>query len=223
MYWLQIFQRIVQRIEHCHLYLRPETMQHRQVCIRHLSIHLRDYPKLSLFVGIITTFLISGLWHGANWTFLIFGLYQGLLYIPLIINGNFLKKDKLNINKYGLPIFSDFLKMIITFLLFSLGLIFFRAENISKAIIYLTTIFSKSIFNAPHFTNSGSVYYKFLLVIVILFAFVIIEWRNRDADYAISNLSKVKPRSVRWFVYILIIFITTIMYGTSQDFIYIQF
>ena len=45
--------------------------------------------KLRTYVNIMVVFLISGLWHGANWTFVLWGVYFGVL---LIIEKMFLLK-----------------------------------------------------------------------------------------------------------------------------------
>ncbi|KAA6306840.1 Peptidoglycan O-acetyltransferase, partial [termite gut metagenome] len=45
-----------------------------------LNIKFRSIGKWGTIVAIIITFVLVGLWHGANWTFAVFGLYHGLLY-----------------------------------------------------------------------------------------------------------------------------------------------
>lgn len=56
-----------------------------------LSIWLRDYvyiplggsrcSKLRTYWNIFATFLVSGIWHGANWTFIIWGIIHGVAQI----------------------------------------------------------------------------------------------------------------------------------------------
>ena len=56
-----------------------------------LSSWLRDYVYIPLggsrcskkrnYVNIMITFLVSGIWHGANWTFIVWGLIHGLFQV----------------------------------------------------------------------------------------------------------------------------------------------
>ena len=42
-------------------------------------------PKWKVVFNTIVVFLVSGLWHGANWTFVVWGAYHALLFIPGIL------------------------------------------------------------------------------------------------------------------------------------------
>ncbi|MEZ4808462.1 MAG: MBOAT family O-acyltransferase [Flavobacteriales bacterium] len=65
----------------------------------HISLNtwFRDYVYIPLggskggsllrVRNILIVFLLSGLWHGANWTFVIWGLINALLFIPLLLSG----------------------------------------------------------------------------------------------------------------------------------------
>ncbi|QQO10192.1 MBOAT family O-acyltransferase [Breznakiella homolactica] len=73
------------------------------------------------YLNTMIVFLISGLWHGANWTFVLWGFLHGAFSIITRIFKNFF--DKLH------PAFS----WIITFLFINLSWIYFRADSISQA------------------------------------------------------------------------------------------
>jgi len=98
-----------------------------------LNIHFRNMEKWGSILAIIITFVLIGLWHGADWTFALFGLYHGLLYVPLMLSGAFFKKNKTKKTKSGLPMFGTVMKMIGTFLLVALGLILFRSTGVKEA------------------------------------------------------------------------------------------
>jgi len=63
-----------------------------------LSTWFRDYVYVPLggnrkglavrARNVMITFLVSGLWHGANWTFVAWGLIHGLLFLPLMLKGS---------------------------------------------------------------------------------------------------------------------------------------
>lgn len=108
-----------------------------------LNIKWRNWENWGTIVSIIITFVIIGLWHGSKWTFALFGLYHGLLYIPLILSGAMFKKYKLKMNKFGLPTIKYLGNVIVTFLLVALGLILFKANSVSEAIIVIVKICTK--------------------------------------------------------------------------------
>lgn len=107
-----------------------------------LNIHFRNMEKWGSIFAIIITFILIGLWHGANWTFAVFGLYHGLLYIPLMLSGAFFKKSKIKKSENGLPTLNSSMKMIRTFLLVALGLILFRATSLGEAGMIVSKIVS---------------------------------------------------------------------------------
>ena len=184
-----------------------------------LNIAFRNLNNLGIILAILVNFVLIGLWHGANWTFAIFGLYHGLLYIPLILSGSFGKKKKLRPNNYGLPKRNDFLKMLGTYCLVSLGLIFFRANSILDAISYSKGIISDSIIKMP-FLGGSSVCIGFLLALYLL----IVEWRYRDRDYPLQQkVGSLGLISLRLSDFVIITLI--ILFGNidSKQFIYFQF
>ncbi len=132
-----------------------------------LSSWFRDYLFIPLggsrvkiprlFFNIMVVFLISGLWHGANWTYVIFGGLYGFY----MVFGLATKKIRDTINEkipfLKLPILS----ILTTFALFAFAVIFFRSENISTAFYIVKTIFTgipdaiHSIFGHPQINQLG--------------------------------------------------------------------
>ena len=184
-----------------------------------LNIAFRNYNKYGIALAIIINFIIIGFWHGASWSFGLFGLYHGLLYLPLIFSGSFGKNKKLRPNSYGLPQLSDLCKMITTFILVSLGLILFRADNIADAMAFAGQLFSFSLLSAPVITAGKST----LLFITIILA---LEWYQRDKEHPLQ----MKPSFLankKWLPYAIdfIIIAAIIFYGNFEgsQFIYFQF
>lgn len=103
----------------------------------HITLNnwLRDYLYVPLGgsrKGILRTclntmivFLLSGLWHGANWTFVIWGGLNGLY----IVFGNLLK----HVRKTSVPETTHIGRKIGTFLLTDLAWLFFRMPNLRSA------------------------------------------------------------------------------------------
>jgi alginate O-acetyltransferase complex protein AlgI len=107
-----------------------------------LSSCLRDYVYIPLggnrggvaavYRNLLTTMLIGGLWHGANWTFVIWGAYHGVL---LCIERIF----RCEWERVWRP-----LRLIFTFALVVIGWVFFRSTDLTMAAALLHRMFAWS-------------------------------------------------------------------------------
>ena len=107
--------------------------------------------------------------------------------------------------------------MAMTFFLAVIGWIIFRAETMTQAIGYLSTMLTNKFFDASML--HGKVYLCFGLSILI------IEWLQRDKQHALqfTNRPPFKYRFVRWGIYYVILMIIAGFAGANQTFIYFQF
>jgi alginate O-acetyltransferase complex protein AlgI len=194
-----------------------------------LSSWFRDYVYFSLggnrvsvpraYLNTFIVFLVSGLWHGANWTFVIWGALHGFYQIF----GKITQPARDGINKFiGLtktPALLKTLQIITTFILASFAWIFFRAATFDEAMYIIKNIFrvdtiqQLNLFKFPVDMYISIVLILFLLIIEIL-----------EEKMKISETLRVSPAFVRWTVYvtsILALFILGVW--KSADFIYFQF
>lgn len=190
-----------------------------------LSSWFRDYLYIPLggsrggkwlsLRNTLIIFIVSGFWHGANWTFVIWGLYHGLLFIPLLLTN----KNRKNLNIVAenkiFPTVKEFLQVISTFILVVFGWIFFRAEDISKAILYIQRIFTTSLFSIPDNILETS------FTLLFIFIMVLVEWSNRGKEFGLAYIST--KVWVRYSVYIIIGLFIIIFAGKDEAFIYFQF
>jgi len=90
--------------------------------------------KIRTYINIMVVYLVSGIWHGANWTFILWGVLHGFLSC---LNRLFHKSwEKLgNITQWAL-----------TFLTVNILWVFFRADNIQSAIAFIKQMFTLSSF-----------------------------------------------------------------------------
>ncbi|MBE5755112.1 MAG: MBOAT family protein [Clostridiales bacterium] len=86
--------------------------------------------KVRTMINVMIIFLISGLWHGANWTFIVWGALHGLASVLMRIYGKHYDK---------MP---SIIKWIINFAFVNITWVFFRAETISDAIRLIGRIFT---------------------------------------------------------------------------------
>ncbi|MEQ8688276.1 MAG: MBOAT family O-acyltransferase [Imperialibacter sp.] len=190
-----------------------------------LSTWFRDYvyiplggsrmDKTETIRNIFVIFLLSGLWHGANWTFIAWGFLNALYFLPYLL----LKQNRKNLGVVAensfLPSLKDVINILSTFFLICLAWIFFRSQNLTQAIGILDRIFSLSVLEIPEFRP----WYLFLDIII----FMIIEWLGRRSSFAIENLSLNIGKPLRYAFYYIIILIIFWKGGSEEPFIYFQF
>jgi alginate O-acetyltransferase complex protein AlgI len=189
-----------------------------------LSTWFRDYLYIPLggsrgsiwkkVRNIFIIFLVSGFWHGSNWTFLAWGFLNALYFLPLML----LKINRVNTDVVAegrvLPSLVEFTNIIITFCLTVFAWIFFRADSITHALLYIQSIFNYSLFEMP------KVFPKSVIIMILLF--VIVEWLQRSKQYALE-LNNKTPKIVRWSFYFVIVMMILQFNGAQQEFIYFQF
>ena len=191
-----------------------------------LSTWFRDYiyiplggnqvPALRWYFNLFFVFLISGLWHGANWTFLIWGALHGLYFILSIE----LTPIREAITKFTqlerIPWLHEFIQIFTTFHLVTFAWIFFRANNLSEAFYIVRKIFTLSSLELPYFKHELLV----PLMLILLMEIVHLSQRNGSIRERINQ----QPTWVRWAIYYaIIIFILFFGVFENQQFIYFQF
>jgi len=195
-----------------------------------LSTWFRDYLYIPLggsrggtWMKVRNTFIIfivSGFWHGANWTFIVWGALNAIYFLPLLLTNN--NRNNLETVAQGklLPSIKELSFMLLTFGLTVFAWIFFRAENIGHAISYISEILSPSLFSIPKFAGMS----RALTTIILVAIFVLVEWKGREGQYAISHFGIKWRRPIRYAMYYCIVFL--IMYFgnfNENQFIYFQF
>ena len=160
---------------------------------------------------------ISGLWHGANWTFVCWGLIHATLLVAYTLLGiNTKYNHEVAYGRY-LPSIKETLQMALTFLLFAVSMIIFRAENMTQAVGYLTAMVTNQFFDATMLQGKQPLCFALLLLSV--------EWLQRDKQHALqfTDIKPFKYRFVRWSVYYVILLVIFKYAGSSQTFVYFQF
>ncbi len=190
-----------------------------------LSTWFRDYVyiplggsrggKWSSLRNTLIIFLLSGLWHGANWTFLCWGALNALYFIPLLLA----KRNRRNLDTVAagrwLPTWREFFGMAATFFLAVLAWIFFRAENVTMALQHLQGIFTPSLFSLPTVLPKD--------VLLLVFGFVLVEWVSRERQHPLEIVATWRSRGARWVTYYAFIVAIITIGGQEQEFIYFQF
>jgi alginate O-acetyltransferase complex protein AlgI len=191
-----------------------------------LTTWFRDYVYIPLggnrrgkawaVANTFIVFLLSGLWHGANWTFVIWGALNACFFLPLMLSGVHRKHTHEVSGGCLIPRWMDFLKILLTFSLVCFGWIFFRSETVSDAVAVLGKIFSLSLFEWKALVAVPRT------VLCLLAIFVLLEWVRRHAPHPLV-MNRV-PQPLRWAVYYFLIYILFMFAPTeAEPFIYFQF
>ncbi|WP_455640353.1 MBOAT family O-acyltransferase [Parabacteroides sp.] len=163
----------------------------------------------------LVIFVLSGIWHGANFTFLAWGTYSGLLFLPLLLGKKNRRYTGVPAEGKSLPSAYEMLSMIYTFILITIGWVFFRSETIHQAFDFLSTIIHASSSELP---RSLGVSILFPLIGLLMIS----EWFQRDKEHVlqIDHL----PQWGRYSVYYLLIGLC-FTYAVQEEvpFIYFQF
>jgi D-alanyl-lipoteichoic acid acyltransferase DltB (MBOAT superfamily) len=197
-----------------------------------LSSWFRDYVYITLggnrvrqvrwYFNLFVTFLISGLWHGANWTFVFFGALNAVY----VIVGTFTSGARENfagaigLNRF--PAVRKLLQVMTTFSLFAFALIFFRANSMHDAVYIVTHLFSGGVKAAPGLNTlsmtSGEVWF-ILASLVVLETVHLLQRRG-----SVRQILAVQPWWVRWPLYYVLIGCLLFYWGSeNSQFIYFQF
>jgi len=196
-----------------------------------LSTWFKDYLYITLggnrvtiprwYLNLFIVFLVSGLWHGANWTFVIWGALHGFYLVFALITKDFRERFNKLFHFDKIPIIST----LSTFVLVSFAWIFFRSKDLNTAfyIIYhifdgLPLMFSNIQNHQSIIENIGPIK-KGLILIIFLEVFHYFQ-----AKYNISKFFVELPSIIRWcFYYGIIISILFLGVFENRQFIYFQF
>lgn len=188
-----------------------------------LSTWFRDYlyiplggsrgSRVQTLRNVAVIFLVSGLWHGANWTFVAWGAVHAVLFLPLILLDRN-RSHTTDVVAQGklLPSFKELLQVFSTFTLATLAWVFFRAESITEAAIYLKSI----VINSN--TGSNRIVLTALLWVGVMLA---VDWLQRSGT-PLWWLSK-RATPARWLSYGVVVWLCLKNLHNGSSFIYFQF
>ncbi len=183
-----------------------------------LSTWFRDYLYIPLggnrvsvyrnMFNLFFVFLVSGLWHGANWTFIIWGALHGLYLMMEIVIDRLVPSIKLPRS----------IRWILNFVLVAIAWIFFRASNFQTAKQILKNIYTFKP-GPLYIGNASYLVYSFFAILFLFAAEYNAEKLNNRYAWLYSE-----RKVLRWSAYLLLI-LTLLSIGVFNggQFIYFQF
>lgn len=220
-----------------------------------LSTWFKDYVYIPLggnqvspprvYFNLFLTFLLSGLWHGANWTYVVWGVLNGGYLILETGTKNLRNRLAKVLGLERLPGLLKFIQVARTFLLICFSWIFFRAksledalyvvrhlftgarESLTKYIVYIWSVnFNrKSVVVEEGIRTLFSLNRPFgeLKIAVGAIGFLLFIHaiqRHGSIRHMLSN----KPAFFRWTIYYLMVMALFMFgFGEGEKFIYFQF
>ena len=165
--------------------------------------------KVRTYWNILVTFLVSGIWHGANWTFIFWGAMHGVLQVI---------EKALGWQKYeGKSWAVRVVRIAATFLLVSFAWVFFRMPNIGDAFGMIGRMFTS--IGVPSLSDMGPA--GMIIVAIGMFLLVFKELRE---EFFPERMAFLNNRMVRWIGYVGL-FCMIMLFGVLDggQFIYVSF
>lgn len=197
-----------------------------------LSQWFRDYLYFPLggsqakapriFLNLFIVWSLTGLWHGANWTYVVTAQLNCLFLILGIVTLSVRRKmlTSIGINYESKPMVA--FDILITFLMGSFAMTFFRSKSIQDGLTIITNVFHiniDNILNANVFPDVKD-FHVALASIVLLF---ILEYILEKYGY-MNFMYKMLPRFVRYIlIVLLLVSIMLLWFYNHNEFIYFQF
>ncbi len=210
-----------------------------------LSSWFRDYLYVPLggnrvgksrwYFNLFATFLVSGLWHGANWTFVIWGGLNGLYLIGEVLTAGLKARS---LAAFRLDESSWWYKVPAaawTFALTCLAWVFFRANSVGDAFHIVGHLGDGLGESLGRVLSLDTTYVYGLMrglglgredLVVLLLAIVALEtvqWQQRGGSG--RDILASKPVALRWAFYYALLGAVVFLgaYNQAQQFIYFQF
>jgi D-alanyl-lipoteichoic acid acyltransferase DltB (MBOAT superfamily) len=184
-----------------------------------LSTWLRDYLYIPLggsrqgtrktYRNLLTTMVLGGLWHGANWTFVVWGtIHGGWLAIHRWISTGSPRSEEPSV-------FGQLVRVFLTFQAVCVTWLFFRAESVGQAWAFLMALFGG--FEATSLVRLGFPLLAFFTLPMVLYEL----WVERRDDLFAMTRVAIPVRAA--FLLILIFFLLWFPAPVRSEFIYFQF
>lgn len=198
-----------------------------------LSSWFKDYLYIPLggnkkgykrqLINLFIVFMVSGLWHGAEWTFILWGLLHGIYRV--VGELTYKKREKLY-KSIGFDTSKPIIRMFrttITFVLVCFAWIFFRANNTKELLLILKKLFTS--FGVSTFASElGLTFSGALIMILAIVIMVLLDRKLTLPEYTSPSGAKMLGGTSLYILWaILLAWLLLLASNGSSAFIYFQF
>ncbi len=158
--------------------------------------------KVRNYWNIFVTFLVSGIWHGANWTFIVWGCMHGVCQII---------EKMLNQQKCSYGWLGKTVKILITFLIVNFAWIFFRMPTLGDACAVISQIFD--------FSQPMKVEYNITNMAFSVFGITVLFVKDFTEEFTCVRFFYNRNVVIRWssYVFVLSCILLAGVFGADQS------
>lgn len=154
-------------------------------------VKFRELDKMSVVLGLLITFTLSGLWHGAGWNFAIYGIAHGVILVFEFLTKK--QRKKLS-SKIPNKLFS-IVCIFATFIFVSLSWIFFRSPNVSSSFSVIKSLTSLNMGKIDFSTVESFNYFSLFVVLFSIVYMFKIEaneiWQKKPMLFSMMHFSAI--------------------------------
>ena len=193
-----------------------------------LSTWVRDYLYYPLvfknrksnsivFISLLISMFLMGLWHGASWNFVIWGGLHGIFLASFTILRK--KFPHASANVFFKTKFGKIASILITQYLVFFTFIAFRVQDFDHMVYSM----EKYVFLDFETVNTIKIIESHEFSISLLILFIILHFISYKKGNIVDYVSKLKMEY--WFIFLLCIFLPLALFylGSAQEFIYFKF
>lgn len=143
--------------------------------------------KLRNYWNIFVTFLVSGIWHGANWTFIVWGIIHGIAQII---------EKALGLNKKESRGVIKLFRIVGTFLIVTVAWVFFRMPTLYDSLQFIRHWFTG--FGAPEVLSATN-------FAIYVMALVLVSFKEIREEFFHDRMLFLRGRYARWAEYVAVL------------------
>jgi alginate O-acetyltransferase complex protein AlgI len=197
-----------------------------------LSTWFRDYLYIPLggsrvalpryCLNVLIVFLVSGLWHGANWTFAVWGGLHGFYLLAGSLTAPHRNRLKSALGLQGSGPLLTTMQVLATFSLVTVAWVFFRAANVRDGLFIVSHMFRWRGFLVADLFSLGLPRFEMALAFLLIGSVAVTEWAIAVEPPPLVRAWSLRP--FRWACCYACIF-GVIFFGVFNriEFIYFQF
>jgi len=183
-----------------------------------LLLKHRKGGNKAVIYAVFSSFLVIGIWHGANWTFVVLGLLQGMA----LTYEFYTKKKRITWNRTIPSFFYKWGSRGLVYIFFSISLVFFFANNIDDAFSFFRYLPQNIDFENTH-SGLNVVRWEAFFALSMALLFFILEWFYEDKKMNPVNWFYEIKWGYRWGIYICWFFLVAYFSKNQSVFVYVNF
>ena len=196
-----------------------------------LSTWFRDYLYKPLggnrvafaryLLNIAIVFMVSGIWHGANWTFIIWGALHAVYQVSFILFNRYATEKDMQRSNWAWRAGG----WLLTFVCVCFAWIFFRAQNVGQAftiINQIVTLYAPTAFNWMLMESNNRTGFGITSLVLVVLGCTYMFWIEKKNQPLLTEYNNKPMRDIAMLAFLVFAIITVGVF-VNESFIYFQF